>query len=338
MQGLRIAVVGAAGLVGREVLRLLGERDQAPETLRLLGSARTAGGMVEEGDVRARVDLLAPGAFDGIDVAVFAAGPGVALEWAPIAAEAGVAVVDVSSRFRLDETVPLVVPEVNPDALSGWRERGIVAGPSATVVGLSIALAPIAEAVGLRRVVVATYSGVASAGRGAVAGLSKETTDLLSGRGQGRPRFARRIAFNCVPQLGAVEPGGATTHELQAAQELRRVLGMPGLPLHVTAVRVPMFFGLGLSVVLETDAPLSAEAAVDVLRPAPGLLAPAAAGGADYPTPMEATGTDAVQVGRVRGDDSTENGLALWVALDNVGRGAALNAVEIVELLVRDYL
>jgi aspartate-semialdehyde dehydrogenase len=337
MENLRVAVVGASGLVAREVLRLLTERDEAPGRLVLLGSPRTAGTTVEEAGVRARVDLLAPGCFADIDLAVFAAGPQVALEWAPVAAEAGAAVIELSSRFRLDETVPLVVPEVNPDALSGWRERGIVASPSATVVGLSVALAPLAEAVGFHRLVVATYSGVASAGRGAVAGLSKEITDLLSGHGQRRTRFARRIGFNSIPQLGDIEPGGATTHELQAVQELRRVLGLPDLATHLTAVRVPMFFGLGLSVVLETETPLSPEDALQILQPAPGLIVHAA-GDDLYPTPVEVTGSDAVHVGRVRVDESVENGLALWVALDNVGRGAALNAVQIAELLVRDYL
>ena len=337
MENVRIAVVGASGLVAREVLRLLGERDEQPGRLLLLGSPRTAGATVEEANLQQRVELLAPGCFTDIDLAIFAAGPEVALEWAPVAADAGAAVVDMSSRFRLDETVPLVVPEVNPDALSGWRERNLVASPSATALGLSMTLAPLAEAVGFRRLVVSTYSGVASAGRRAVAGLSKETTDLLSGRGQRRTRFARRIAFNSLPQLGDIEPGGATTHELQAVQELRRVLGLGELPTHLTAVRVSMFFGLGLSVVLETETALSPGEAAGILQSAPGLIVHASDGDA-YPTPVEVTGSDAVHVGRIRVDESVENGLALWIALDNVGRGAALNAVHITELLVRDYL
>src|SRR5262245_13156405 len=270
MQDLRVAIVGASGLVGGELLRLLGERSDPPAELRLLGSLRTAGATVEEGDLHAKVGLLAPGAFDGIDLAFFAAGPAVAGEWAAVAAQAGAAVIDSSSRFRLDEAVPLVVPEVNPESLARWRERGIVAVPSGTAVGLAVILAPLAAAVGLRRVIVSTYSGVASAGRRAVAGLSKETVDLLNGRGQKRTRFARRIAFNCVPQLGDLEPGGASTHELRSVEEVRRILEDPALALHVSAVRVPMFFGLGLGVHVETEQPLSAEQAVEVLQPAPG--------------------------------------------------------------------
>lgn len=336
MQALRVAVVGGSGLVGREIVRLLGERD-GPGELRLLGSERTAGATVEEGDVQARVELLRPGVFDGVDLALFAAGPRVALEWAPAAAQAGAAVVDLSSCFRLDEAVPLVVPEVNAEALADWRDRGIVASPSATVAGLAVAMAPLARAAGLRRLTVSTYAGVASAGRRAVAGLSRETLDLLNARGPTRSRFPRRIAFNCIPQLGDVEPGGATTHELQVVAELRRVLDIPGLAVQVTAVRVPMFFGLGISVVLETDTALGAEEAIEMLRPAPGLLVHA---GPDdpYPTPVEVTGSDAVHVGRIRVDPSAEHGLALWIAFDNVGKGAALNAVQIAELLVRDHL
>jgi len=329
--------VGASGLAGREVLRLLGERSEPPGELRLLGSLRTAGATVDEGDVNARIELLRPGAFDGIDLAFFAAGPAVALEWAPVAAQAGAAVIDLSSRFRLDEAVPLVVPEVNPDMLASWRERGIVASPSSPVVGLTVVLAPLAAAAGLRRVVVSTYAGVASAGRRAVAGLSKETIDLLNGRG-GKPlRFSRRIGFNCLPQVGDIEPGGATSHELLAVQETRRVLDDSALAIQITAVRVPMFFGLGLSVSVETEQALSPDDAVEVLRSARGVLVHASLEDA-YPTPVEVTGSEATHVGRIRTDPSTENGLALWVALDNVGKGAALNAVQIAELLVRDHL
>jgi aspartate-semialdehyde dehydrogenase len=337
VQDLHVAVVGASGLVGREILRLLDERTESPGEIRLLGSPRTAGATVEEGSIEARVELLRPGAFDGIDLAFFAAGPSVALEWAPLAAQAGAAVVDLSSRFRLDQMVPLVVPEVNPEALASWRERGIVASPSSTVVGLSVILAPLAAEAGLRRVITSTYSGVASAGRRAVAGLSRETIDLLNGRGQKRTRFPRRIAFNSVPQQGDIEPGGATTHELHAIEETRRVLDRPDLAMQVTGVRVPMFFGLGLSVVLETEQPLSADAAVELLRPAPGVLLHASPEDA-YPTPVEVTGSAATHVGRIRTDPSVENGLALWVSLDNVGKGSALNAVEIAELLARDHL
>ncbi len=337
MAGLTVAVVGPAGLVGREVLRLLeGERLNVGD-VRLFGSHRTAGTTIEEGEFRSTIALLAPGVFDGIDVAFFAAGPTVAGEWAPIAAEAGAAVVDLSSRFRLDPSVPLVVPEVNPESMAERRERGIVASPSGTAIGLTVALAPLVEAAGLRRVTVSTYQGVASAGRRAVHGLSRETVDLLNGRGLRRSRFARRIGFNSIPQVGALEPGGVSTHELHVVEETRRVLARAELPMQVTAVRVPMFFGLGLAVNVETEQPLAPEEAAEALRGAPGIFLHDTPTDA-YPTPVEVTGSEATHVGRIRVDPSVEQGLSLWVALDNVGKGAALNAVQVAEILVRDYL
>jgi aspartate-semialdehyde dehydrogenase len=334
---LTVAVVGASGLAGREVVRLLADRRFPTGDIRVFGSVRTAGSAIEEGDFRANVALLAPHVFDGVDVAFFAAGPTVSGEFAPIASTAGAAVIDLSSRFRLDELVPLVVPEVNRDAIADWRERGIVANPSGTAIAMSVALAPILAEAGLRRVHVSTYQGVAGAGKRAVNGLSKETIGLLNGRGVRRTRFARRIAFNVIPQVGAIEPGGATTHELQAAEEARRVLGAADVALQITAVRVPVFFGLGLAINLETEREIAPEDVVELLRPAPGIMLHASEQDA-YPTPIEVTGSEATHVGRVRRDPSAENGLSMWVSVDSIGKGAALNAVQIAEVLVRDHL
>ncbi|HEV7734797.1 MAG TPA: aspartate-semialdehyde dehydrogenase [Candidatus Binatia bacterium] len=334
---LTVAVVGASGLAGREILRLIESRAFPAGEVRLLGSVRTAGSRVEEGGIAAPVVLLAPHLFDGVDVAFFAAGPTVSGEFAPVASEAGAAVVDLTSRFRFDELVPLVVPEVNREALADWRERGIVANPSGTTIALSVVLAPLLAEAGLRRVQVSTYQGVAGAGRRAINALSKETIGLLNGRGTKRTRFARRIAFNVLPQVGALEPGGATTHELQAMEETRRVLGIPDLAMQITAVRVPVFFGLGLAVNIETERPISPEEAAAVLLPAPGILLHGTEPD-PYPTPIEVTGSEATHVGRIRTDPSTENGLSLWVSLDSIGKGAALNAVQIAEVLVRDHL
>src|SRR5207249_4457613 len=257
----------------------------------------------------------------GVELAFFAAGPGVAGEHAPRAAAAGAAVIDVSSRFRLDPEIPLVVPEVNVGKLGEGRERGIVASPSGTATALGVVLGALAEA-GLRRVVVSSYQGVASAGRRAVGALSQETIDLLNARGvRRRPRFARRIAFNCVPQVGALEPGGSTTHELLVVEELRKLLDLPGLGMSVTAVRVPIFFGSAFSVNLETESPLGAAGATAILQRAPGILLHDEPGGS-YPTPAEVAGSDATHVGRVRDDPSAEPpGLMLWIALDDVRKG-----------------
>jgi aspartate-semialdehyde dehydrogenase len=335
MAELSLAVVGPTSLVGEEILEQL-EARQLDADVRLLGSHRTAGGEVAEGPFAGKIALLGPSAFDGVDVALFAAGPGVAGEYAPQAARAGALVVDCSSRFRLDPQVPLVVPEVNADALGDVRERGIVATPSSTAIALAVVLAPLAQA-GLRRVVVSTYHGVAGAGRRAVHGLSSETVDLLNGRGQRATAFARRIAFNAVPQVGALEPGGATAHESAAMEEVRRILDAPDLAMQVTAVRIPVFFGVGLSVALETEEALDPADAVELLRPAPGILLHETAADA-YPTPVESAGSEATHVGRVRADPSVEHGLALWITIDSVVKGAGLNAVQVAELLARGHL
>ncbi|HXJ35058.1 MAG TPA: aspartate-semialdehyde dehydrogenase [Candidatus Eisenbacteria bacterium] len=329
-EALTVAVVGATSLVGEELVRLLGERQVPVGDLRLLGSLRTAGRKVDE----ATIALVGPDAFDGVDVAFFAAGPTVAGEHVESALRAGAIVVDVSSRFRLDETVPLVVPEVNAHLLSAPIRPQLVASPSSTSVALSVVLGPLGEASGIRRVVVSTYQGAAGAGKSAVMRLSKESIDLLSGRGDHDDERRTRRAFNCIPQVGALEPGGATTHELQVVEEVRRVLERPDLAMHVTAARVPMFFGMAASIAVELEEPLSAEAALDVLRSARGILVHEDAPDT-LPTPADVIGSQATHVGRVRSDPTVASGVALWVALDSIEKGAALNAVEIAEILLR---
>jgi len=329
-----VALVGAAGLIGREIGNLLHERTFPLGPLRLLGSLRSAATEVEEDEWQGKVAPLGPGSFDGVDLAFFAAGPGVAGEFVPAATAAGAAVIDCSSRFRFDEGVPLVVPEVNAVALVEQRERGIVAVPSATAIALSVVLGPLAQEVGIRRVIASTYQGAASAGRRALDALSRETLDLMNGRGGRRPRYERPRAFNCVPQVGGLTPAGDSAHEVQAGQEARRVLGLEGLPMLITAVRVPTFFGTAISVFVETEAPITGDAATELLRTAPGVLVQ---DDGSFPTPIEITGSDATHVGRIRSDGS-ENGLALWAALDCIRKGAALTAVQVGEILARDYL
>ena len=330
-----LAVVGPSGLVGQEILEILDARQLPVGAVRLLGSVRTAGAEIERGGQTERIALLEANSFDGIDLAFFAAGPRVAGEHAAVAAAAGTRVIDLSSRFRLDPAVPLIVPEVNAAALRDGGEHGIVASPSAIAIALAVVLAPLRAAAGLRRVVVSTYQGTAGAGRAAVNRLSRETVELLAGRGHRQRMTDRPRAFNCIPQVGTLEPGGATAQELQVVEEVRKTLLEPALALSVTAVRVPTFFGYGLSVTCETAQPLAAPAATEVLRQAPGVLVhdePPE----PYQTPVEVVGSDATHVGRIRSDVAVEHGLAFWIALDNVRKGAALNAVEIAEILVRD--
>lgn len=331
-----VAVVGPTGLVGREILSLLRERAFDFREVRLLGSVRSAGKEVSDDESSEIVKLLEPNSFDGVDIAFFAAGPTVSAEWVPVAVRAGATVVDCSSRFRLQDDVPLVVPEVNA-ARTQKAAEGIVANPSSTAIALAVVLAPIHAAAGVRRVVASTYQGVAGAGQRALDALSHETMDLLNTRTPRARRFARRIAFNCVPQVGELSADGTTTHETRAVAEVRRILGVPTLPVQLTAVRVPVFFGVGCSVAIETERPLSMEALVDVLRQAPGLLLhDDTVEGDGYPTPVESAGDDVVHVGRLRLDPTVPNGCACWVVLDSVRKGAALNAVQIAEIVARD--
>lgn len=334
---LRLAVVGAGSVRGTEILRLLDERRFEPTEVRLLGSVRTAGAEAGAGRYAGRIGLLDATAFDGVDIAFFAGGPALAGRFAGDAVRAGAAVIDCSSRYRLDPDVPLVVPEVNGRALESWRERGIVAVPGAAAIALAVAVAPLAEVAGLRRVQAATYHGVAGAGRRAMRRLAREAGLMLQGRGLPRRKASGRLAFNVVPQVGGLTPNGESGYEAGVVEEVRRILAQPALPMLVTAVRVPAFFGIGLAVSLETSRSLAPEDAAAVLRPAPGVLLhddPIR----PYATLADTVGSGATHVGRLRRDPSVEHGLALWLAIDSIGKGAALNAVQVAELLVRDWL
>jgi aspartate-semialdehyde dehydrogenase len=334
--GVGIAVVGGQSLAGSEILALLAEREVGG-TPRVLDVVDAAGGRIDVDGRELPVEPLRDGAFDGITLAFFAGGPKLAAEHAVMATAGGAAVVDVSTHFRNAEDVPLVVAEVNPFAIAGWRDSGVVACPSSTTVALAGVLAPLQASAGLRRVVVSTYQGAAGAGQGRLEGLARETTNLLNARRLPRPRFARRLAFNVIPQVGALRDDGSSEHEGRVRAELRRVLGTPDLGVQMTAVRVPVFHGVGIAVGIETETPLGVDEATAMLREAPGLVVHDEPND-PYATPGDAVGSDATHVGRIRADDSTDNGLALWIALDAVRKGVALNAVAVGEILLRDYL
>jgi len=339
-RGYTVAVVGATGAVGGEVVRVLEERAFPVGELRLFASERGAGGSVEfEGD-DIPVDLLDRDRFAGVDLAFFCAGGAVSAEYAPLAADAGALVIDKSSVFRQDPAVPLVVPEVNAADLAD-REGNIVASPNCTTIPMVVALKPIADAAGLRRVVAASYQAVSGAGKRGIETLSRETSNLLSLRapsdeGDDVPVFATRIAFNCIPQVDAFLDDGSTKEEAKVIAETRRVLHRDDLGVAVTCVRVPTFYGHAVALTVETEERLDAAVARTLLREAPGIVLCDLGEEMPYPTAADVGGTDAVYVGRVREDPSHPCGLQLWVAADNVRKGAALNAVQIAEILVRD--
>lgn len=325
-----LALVGATGLVGRAVLDALADADLDLSRLKLLASPRSKGARLEWNGEELPVDGLEEGALDGVDVAIFCAPPEVSRAWAPKARAAGCVVVDGSPAFRLEPDVPLVVPEVNLAAIEGVRARGVVASPGPSATTLALALAPLQRAAGLERVVVATYEPVSGAGQRAVAQLEREATDLMNAR-EPEPGTAlpHRIAFNLVPQVGAFGADGRTEEEARLADEARKVLSAPGLRVAATAVRVPLFFGHAAAVNVATSRPLSAAAAREALRAAPGVKVVDDPALSVYPMPMLAVNDDAVLVGRVREDPSQPNGLDLFLAADDLRRGAATGLVRL---------
>jgi len=335
----KLALVGATGEVGRAALDAIDALDLPVSEVRAFASARSAGSTVELRGDELRVAALSAGAFRGCDVAVFCAGPEVAREWAPRAWAEGCAVVDDSPAFRMDADVPLVVPEVNAEAVAGFRARGLVANPNATATALAVALAPLHAVAGLERVVVSTYQAVSGAGRSGVAELEREARELLALREPApAARFRHRIAFNLIPHIGPVAAGGAAAEEAKIARELRKVLALPGLGVSATAVRVPIFFGHSAAVNVTLREALSAEAARELLRKAAGVKVVDDPAQGIYPMPMLAANEDAVLVGRVREDPSQPRGLDLFVVVENTRKGAATNALQIARLLAERHL
>ena len=330
-----LALVGATGLVGRAALDVLDDLDVPVRALRAFASARSAGTTVAFRGDDLRVEPLRDGAFKGCDAAIFFAGADVARAWAPKAVADGCLVVDDSPAFRMEADVPLVVPEVNGAAAAGVRAgRGIVANPSSNVTALAIALAPLRAAAGLRRVVVSTYQSVSGVGQSGVEELEREARDLLNLREPDpAARFPHRIAFNVIPQVGPFLQDGATEEEAKLVRETRRVLGEPALALAATAVRVPVFFGHSAAVNVQTARPLSAADAREALRRAPGVKVVDDPANRIYPMPLLVAHEDAVLVGRIRVDRSQENGLDLFLSVENTRKGAATNAIQIARLL-----
>lgn len=334
-----VAVVGATGAVGETLLNLLHERAFPVRRLHALASSRSAGQRVAFGEQELEVQNLEDFDFDGVDIAFFSAGGSVSAVHAPRAAAAGAAVIDNTSHFRRDPEVPLVVVEVNPEALAGWRQRGIIANPNCSTMQMLVVLAPLHRAAGITRINVATYQSVSGAGRSALSELGEQTAQLLSFRPIQPQRFPVQIAFNLIPQIDVFEDNGYTREEMKMVWETRRILGDASIGVNATAVRVPVFYGHSEAVHIETRRKLGAEEARALLERAPGVVVVDRREPGGYPTPVgHASGTDPVYVGRIREDISHTNGLNLWIVADNIRKGAALNAVQIAEQLVKSYL
>ena len=331
-----VAVVGATGAVGETMLNILAERQFPVGELVALASERSAGGEVDFAGRKVKVQDLATFDPKGVDIALFSAGGGVSKEYGPKFAAAGAVVIDNSSAFRYDDDVPLVVSEVNPEAAKR-RPRGIIANPNCSTMQMLVALAPIHRAVGIERINVATYQSVSGGGRSALEELGRQTAALLSFQAPDPQRFPVQIAFNLIPHIDDFLDNGFTKEEMKLVWETRKILGDESIQVNPTAVRVPVFYGHSEAVHLETREKLSAAQARELLAAAPGIEVVDEHAPGGYPTPVtHASGNDAVYVGRIREDISHPRGLDLWVVSDNIRKGAALNAVQLAELVAAE--
>jgi aspartate-semialdehyde dehydrogenase len=334
-----VAVVGATGVVGETMLSILAERDFPVGKVHAVASSRSAGEKIEFKGENLVVEDLATFNFAGIHIGLFSPGASVSAIYAPIAVAAGCVVIDNTSQFRYDDDIPLVVPEVNPHAVARYTNRGIIANPNCSTIQMLVALKPIHEAVGIERINVCTYQSVSGTGKEGVSELEQQTAALLDGRKIECNTYPKQIAFNVLPHIDSFLENGYTKEEMKMVWETRKILEDESIQVNPTAVRVPVFYGHSEAVHIETRTKITAAQARKLLESAPGVVVLDDRNNGGYPTAVtEGAGTDPVFVGRIREDISHPRGLNLWVVSDNVRKGAALNSVQIGEILVKDYL
>jgi len=334
-----IAVVGATGAVGETIMKVLEERKFPVGTLYPLASSRSAGRKVEFNGEWVTVQDLETFDFSKVQIGLFSPGASVSAIYAPKAAAAGCVVVDNTSQFRYDDDIPLVVPEVNPEAIADYKNRGIIANPNCSTIQMLVALKPIYDAVGITRINVATYQAVSGTGKEAIEELAKQTADIMNLKPVECEVYPKQIAFNCIPQIDVFMENGYTKEEMKMVWETKKILGDETIMVNPTAVRVPVFFGHSEAVHIETKQKVTAQQARELLSNQPGLVVIDEHKDGGYPTAVsDAADTNPVYVGRIREDISCEKGLNLWVVADNVRKGAATNTVQIAEVLIEKYL
>ena len=331
--GYRIAIVGATGNVGHEILDILDERGFPADEVIALASRRSQGTEVSFGDKTLKVQALENFDFSGVDIALMSAGAAVSKEWAPKIAAKGCVVIDNSAAWRFDAAVPLIVPEVNAEAIDGFAKKNIIANPNCSTAQLVVALKPLHDKARIKRVVVATYQSVSGAGKAAMDELFEQTKSIFVADPIEAKTFPRRIAFNVIPHIDVFMEDGVTKEEWKMVAETKKILDAK-IKLTATCVRVPVFIGHGEAVNIEFHDEISAKQARNILRQAPGCLVVDKHEDGGYMTPYECVGDDATYISRIREDSTVENGLSLWIVSDNLRKGAALNAVQIAELLV----
>jgi aspartate-semialdehyde dehydrogenase len=338
MMGYKIAVVGATGNVGREMLNILAEREFPADEVVALASRRSSGVEVSYGDKILKVKALDQYDFSDVDICLMSAGGAVSKEYSPKIAAQGAVVIDNSSTWRMDPDVPLIVPEVNADAVVGFRKKGIIANPNCSTAQLVVALKPLHDKARIKRVVVATYQSVSGAGKDAMDELFSQTKAVFTLQDiEGESKFPKRMAFNLIPQIDVFMEDGFTKEEWKLMMETKKILD-PKIKLVATCVRVPVFIGHSEAANVEFEQPISVEEARAILRSAPGCVVIDKHEPGGYVTPHEAAGEDATYISRIRTDPTVDNGLVLWIVADNLRKGAALNAVQIAESLINRKL
>ncbi|MBW1896519.1 MAG: aspartate-semialdehyde dehydrogenase [Deltaproteobacteria bacterium] len=333
-----VAVAGATGAVGNQMIECLEERNFPLENLKLLATAKSAGRKLRFAGQEILVEELTETSFKGVDIAIFSAGGAASQKYAPFAAQDGCVVVDNSAAWRMDPEVPLVIPEVNPQAVANYTNKGIIANPNCSTIQMVLAVAPIHRKAGIKRIVVSTYQAVSGTGKKAIDELHSQTKAILNFVDPEKKVYPHQIAFNCLPQIDVFLENGYTKEEMKMVNETRKILEDDTIGITATTVRVPVFFAHSESVNVETRDPLGPDEARALLENMPGIKVVDDPSNSQYPMPIDAAGRDETFVGRIRADESVPNGINLWVVSDNIRKGAATNAVQIAELLAKNHL
>ncbi|MFQ6078388.1 MAG: aspartate-semialdehyde dehydrogenase [Thermodesulfobacteriota bacterium] len=335
--GYRVCIVGATGVVGREMFSILEERDFPVSDLKLLASERTAGTTQEFKGEKLKVQVLREDSFKGMEIGLFSAGGSISQKYAPIASEEGCVVIDNTSAFRMDPEVPLVVPEVNPHAIADYDHKGIIANPNCSTIQMVVVLKPIHDVAKIKSVIVSTYQSVSGTGKEAIRELEKQTLAIFNQRELKSEVYPHQIAFNCIPHIDVFSENGYTKEEIKMINETKKIMEDESIGITATTVRVPVFYGHSESVNIETTKKITPDEVRDILAQAPGVKVVDNPRKNEYPLAIYATGKDETFVGRVREDPSIEKGIDMWIVSDNIRKGAALNAVQIAEILAERY-
>jgi aspartate-semialdehyde dehydrogenase len=333
-----VAVVGATGAVGNEMVSILQERHFPVRQLKLLASTRSSGTQMEFKGKQHTVEVLDENSFGGMDIGLFSAGGSVSEKFAPVAGKAGCVVIDNTSAFRMDPQCPLVVPEVNPHAIAQYSQKNIIANPNCSTIQMVVALKPIHDVARIKRIVVSTYQAVSGTGKRAIHELEDQVLAIYNNREVPRQVYPHQIAFNCLPHIDVFFDNGYTKEEIKMVNETKKIMEDDSIRITATTVRVPVFYSHSESVNIETEKKLTADQVREILSKAPGVVVVDNPKKNEYPLAIHATGKDETFVGRIREDESIPNGINLWIVSDNIRKGAALNAVQIAEILIQKYL